>query len=95
MKFGCSLGIFLNSAHLTCRSTDNSKCLRGTLRLRDNESRLYFNIRLLPTKTRYLNCTSGKFVEYEGSNEQFSYPSKMSVRVQVQDNQNKSRDAPP
>ena len=41
MKFGCSIGIFLSSAHLICRSTDISKCFRGSLRLRDNESRLY------------------------------------------------------
>ena len=41
MKFGCSIGIFLNSANLICRSTDISKCFRGSLRLRDNESRLY------------------------------------------------------
>ena len=32
---------FLNFAHLICRSTDISKCLRGSLRLRDNKSRLY------------------------------------------------------
>ena len=32
---------FLNSAHLICRSTDISKCFNGSLRLRDNESRLY------------------------------------------------------
>ena len=41
MTFGCSIGIFLNSANLICRSTDISKCFRGSLRLRDNESRLY------------------------------------------------------
>ena len=41
MKFGCSIGIFLNSAHLICRSTDISKCFRGSLRLPDNESLLY------------------------------------------------------
>ena len=41
VKFGCSFGIFLNSAHLICRSTDISKCFSGSLRLRDNESRLY------------------------------------------------------
>ena len=41
MKFGCSIGIFFNSAHLICRSADVSKCFRGSLRLRDNESRLY------------------------------------------------------
>ena len=40
VKFGCSIGIFLNSAHLICRSTNISKCLRCSLRLRDNESRL-------------------------------------------------------
>ena len=43
MKFGGSFGIFLNSAHLICRSTDISKCFNGSLRLRDNESRLYMN----------------------------------------------------
>ena len=41
MKCGCSISIFLNSANLICRSTDISKCFRGSLRLRDNESRLY------------------------------------------------------
>ena len=41
VKIGCSLGIFLNSANLICRSTDISKCFRGSLRLRDNESPLY------------------------------------------------------
>ena len=44
VKFGFSIGIFLNTAHLICRSTDISKCFRGSLRLRDNESRLYLNI---------------------------------------------------
>ena len=43
MKFGFSIGIFLNSAHLICRSTDISKRFGGSLRLRDNESRLYVN----------------------------------------------------
>ena len=41
MKFGCSFGFFLNSAHLICRSTDISNCFSGSLRLRNNESRLY------------------------------------------------------
>ena len=41
VKFGCSIGIFLNSANVICRSTDISKCFRGSLRLRDIESRLY------------------------------------------------------
>ena len=41
VKFGCSIGIFLNSAHLICRSMDISKCFRGSPRLRDYESRLY------------------------------------------------------
>ena len=41
MKFACLIGIFLNSANLICRSTVISKCFRGSLRLRDYESRLY------------------------------------------------------
>ena len=42
-EFACFIGIFLNSAYLICRSMDISKCFRGSLRLRDNESRLYMN----------------------------------------------------
>ena len=41
MKFGCAICIFLNSENLICRSTDILKCFRGSLQLRDNESRLY------------------------------------------------------
>ena len=51
MKFGCLIGIFLNPAHLICRGTDISQCFRGSLRLRDNESRLYFHFFILmPTR---------------------------------------------
>ena len=32
---------FLNTTILIYRSTDSSKCFRGSLRFRDNESRLY------------------------------------------------------
>ena len=46
MKFGCSFGIFLNSAHLICGNTDISKCFSGSLRLRDNESRLYLKLKV-------------------------------------------------
>ena len=41
VKFGCLICIFLNSENVICRSTDISKCFRGSLQLRDNESRLY------------------------------------------------------
>ena len=47
MKFGCSFGIFLISANLICRSTDISKCFGRSLRLRDNESRLYLLLDVL------------------------------------------------
>ena len=65
VKFRCSIGIFLNTAHLICRSTDISKCFRGSLRLRDNESRLY----LLPVSRRVTlkgkSCLSwGKFFPF-------------------------------
>ena len=45
--FVCEIGLFdlsffLNSANLICRDTDISKYFRGSLGLRDNESRLYF-----------------------------------------------------
>ena len=45
MKFDCLIGIFLNSANLICQSTDISKCFRGSLHFRDNESRLYVKTR--------------------------------------------------
>ena len=35
VKFGCAICIFLNSENLICRSTDISKCFRGSLQLRD------------------------------------------------------------
>ena len=41
MKFGCSNCFFLNTTNLICRHTDISKCFSGSLRFRDNESRLY------------------------------------------------------
>ena len=47
MRFVCSIGIFLNYANLICRSTDISRCFRGSLRLRDNESRLYRDLALV------------------------------------------------
>ena len=40
-EFGCLICIFLNSANLICRSTDISNHFRGSLGLRDNESRLF------------------------------------------------------
>ena len=60
MKFGCWIGIFLNSANLIFRSTDISQCFRGSLRLRDNESRLYYHVeqmlRNLGYKIKAVNC---------------------------------------
>ena len=41
VKCGCSNYFFLNSENLICRGTDISKCFRGSLGIRDNESRLY------------------------------------------------------
>ena len=61
MKFGCSIGIFLNSEHLICRSTDISKSFRGSLRLRDNKSRLYlrnFNFNYQITSFTYISGNS-------------------------------------
>ena len=43
VKCGCSNYFFLNSANLICRGTDISKYFRGSLGIRDNESRLYFH----------------------------------------------------
>ena len=38
VKFDCAICIFLNPENLLCRSTDISKCFRGSFELRDNES---------------------------------------------------------
>ena len=40
----CSIYFYLNSANLKCRGTDISKYFRESLGLRDNESRLYFQL---------------------------------------------------
>ena len=42
-KCGCSNYFFLNSANLICRGTAISKYFRGSLGIRDNESRLYIS----------------------------------------------------
>ena len=44
VKCDCAICIFLNSENLICRSTDILKCFRGSLQLRDNESRLLVNL---------------------------------------------------
>ena len=46
MKFSCAICIFLYPENLICRTTDISKCFRGSLQLRDNESRLYIHLYL-------------------------------------------------
>ena len=50
MKFGCSNCFFLNTTNLICRSTDISKCFRGSLWFRDNESRLFYQVTFLCSK---------------------------------------------
>ena len=44
----------LNSANLICRSTDISKYFRGSLGIRDNESRLYFDYFRTQVPTVYI-----------------------------------------
>ena len=58
MEFGCSFGIFLNSAHLICQSTDISKCFSWSLRLRDTESRLYTYVLTLIRTVSKLSITT-------------------------------------
>ena len=60
VKFGCSTGIFLTSANLICRSTDISKCFRGSLRLRDNMRRLYMH-----KKETFLNCLIDTYIKLD------------------------------
>ena len=43
VKCGCSNYFFFNSANLICRGTDISKYLIESIRIRDNESRLYLS----------------------------------------------------
>ena len=63
MKFGCLIGIFLSSAHLICRSTDISKYFRGSLRLRDNESRLYFQRKELGYFASFFNRNESQILK--------------------------------
>ena len=70
MKFGCAICIFLNSENRICRSTDISKCFRGSLQLRDNESRLYacvvdMNVEYGETIKEYISECSGNLAVYE------------------------------
>ena len=44
VKGGCSINCFPESANLICRSTDISNCFIESLGVRDNESRLYFQM---------------------------------------------------
>ena len=59
VKCGCSNYIFLNSENLICRGTDISKCFRGSLEIRDNESRLYFEWYKTTSQNRTLTVTDG------------------------------------
>ena len=70
VKFGCSIAIFLSSAHLICRSTDISKYFRGSLRLHDNESRLYIVMR-----PKYVHlCHSGGILLQKWPRSKFCFP---------------------
>ena len=58
VKFCCSIGFFLNSAHLICRSMDISKYCIGSLRLRDNERRQYFQVRCIEALSHRIDVPS-------------------------------------
>ena len=77
MNFGCLTGIFLSSAPLICRSTDISKYFRGSLRLRDNESRLYFVLCSLFAG----ECGFIEFANYSitGHNSQYLYDKSLEA----------------
>ena len=68
VKFVCSIGVFLHSANLICRNTDISKCFRGFLRLRDNESRLYLLLLLSPCNDNDLHNFTNVFIFAELGN---------------------------
>ena len=68
MRLGCSIGIFLNSAHLICRSTDISTCFRGTL---DFEITKVSTLKkeIAPLNASYFLCLNGiLFVENAAAN---------------------------
>ena len=100
MKFGCSIGIFLNTTHLICRSTDISKLFRGSLRLRDNESRLYLliyrkNKRTLSQKSQYNQIHLRiKDVETTSFYAMFSLGLKLKTAFRILCNRNASQVLP-
>ena len=61
VKFVCSIGIFFNSANLIYRSMDISKCFKGSLRLRDNESLLYSILQGIQLKLLSGSVSEGPF----------------------------------
>ena len=68
VKCGCSIYFFLKSGNLICRSTDISKYFRGSLGIRDNESRLYID--------DVLSLKNTKFAEYF----EFIYPRELEIK---------------
>ena len=62
MKFGCSNCFFLSTTNLICRSTDISKCFRGSLRFRDNKSRLYIRHVIILNSDKFPERQSGKLI---------------------------------
>ena len=77
-EFCCSIGIFLNFAHLICRSTDILKCFRGSLRLRDNESRLY----IVTSPSRILRNSKSQSIQ----DEERKRNSSLTIKEKLQQN---------
>ena len=66
VKCGQSNYFFLNSANPICRTTDISKYFRESLGIRDNESRLYFQLTIMEPahdKTFNKTCVTSKYSE--------------------------------
>ena len=59
MKFGCFIGILLNSADLVCRVADVSG---GSLRFRDIESRLYVYVYMNIYAYACVNVNVSKYI---------------------------------
>ena len=91
MKFGCAICTFLKSENLICRSMDISKCFRGSLQLRDNESRLYIYIFIYIYIYIYIYITPSI---WETARHRLNYCIKSPLDLKQPTNQLKRRGGP-
>ena len=81
--------VFLRTTHLICRSTDISKFFRGSLRFRDNESRLYLFGMLSLLQISIADVAIYTLIEFFKLKDNLgSYPKIAASNKKVEENRN-------